>query len=286
MKKLPYIIRLRHDDRSTATITTSHPNLFRSISLYNLKEGRLVDDPMEEVSREQKLQAVLLLDTDSNAFLPVTRDVPFALIPLGNHLLIDHILEFLECNEVQEVLIFSKSSESIESYVAASAEKSKLAVKLFNSQRSEGDIIRNIFRDRLIQSDPFILISGGIVANIDLKEVLLFHKMKAKADPEAMLTVALKKSSPLSGTIKIVDDLLVALDFNSQLVLYDIEATKETFSLPAQVLQDHPLLTIQTNVCDSNVYICSSEVLGQFEDNFDYEVCFVPPKFNEEFADK
>lgn len=61
----------------------------------------------DDVKREQKLQAVILADSFTSTFRPVSIHTPKVLIPLVNVPMIEYTLEFLAQNGVEEVsLIF------------------------------------------------------------------------------------------------------------------------------------------------------------------------------------
>ncbi len=55
---------------------------------------------------EEKQQAVVLADTFSENFEPVSSDLPIALYPLITAPMIDYVLELLASNGVEEVFVF------------------------------------------------------------------------------------------------------------------------------------------------------------------------------------
>lgn len=57
----------------------------------------------DDVKREQKLQAVLLADSFSRNFRPITLECPKVLLPLVNIPMLDYTIEFLAQNGVEEV---------------------------------------------------------------------------------------------------------------------------------------------------------------------------------------
>jgi NDP-sugar pyrophosphorylase family protein len=60
----------------------------------------------------------------------------------------------------------------------------------------------------VIRSDPFVLISGDVISNINLEKVIQFHTKKKKEDSNALMTVVFKKVQPTTG-IKQVTSLLM-----------------------------------------------------------------------------
>jgi translation initiation factor eIF-2B subunit epsilon len=65
----------------------------------------------EDSKRDQKLQAILLADSFSKSFRPVTWEKPKVLLPLVNVPMIEYTIEFLAQNGVEEVIINLASFE-------------------------------------------------------------------------------------------------------------------------------------------------------------------------------
>ncbi len=57
----------------------------------------------EDVRRDQKLQAILLADSFTTTFRPITLQSPKVLLPLVNVPMIDYTIEFLTQNGIEEV---------------------------------------------------------------------------------------------------------------------------------------------------------------------------------------
>ncbi len=62
---------------------------------------------------EEKQQAVVLADTFSENFEPVSSDLPIALYPLVTAPMIGYVLELLASNGVEEVFIFCGESSEL-----------------------------------------------------------------------------------------------------------------------------------------------------------------------------
>ena len=60
-------------------------------------------DASEDVKRDQKLQAILLADSFTVTFRPITLECPKVLLPLVNVPMLDYTIEFLTQNGVEEV---------------------------------------------------------------------------------------------------------------------------------------------------------------------------------------
>lgn len=63
-------------------------------------------DHSDDVKREQKLQAVILADSFTSTFRPISIHTPKVLIPLVNVPMIEYTIEFLAQNGVEEVYLY------------------------------------------------------------------------------------------------------------------------------------------------------------------------------------
>lgn len=61
---------------------------------------------------------------------------------------------------------------------------------------SVGDAMRELDAKQLIDTD-FILVTGDVVSNMKLDKVLEEHRARRQADKSAIMTMVLKKASPL-----------------------------------------------------------------------------------------
>jgi translation initiation factor eIF-2B subunit epsilon len=163
----------------------------------------------------------------------------------------------------------------LEEYISKSKWTSAITIRCITSTTclSAGDALRELDSMGVIRSDPFILISGDVISNMDLKKAIAYHKEKRKADYNAILTVVLKEVQPLTGAKSLLEDLIVGIDRStSQLLLFEDSFKKDSASIPVEILMEHPGLNIRTDLLDCHVDICSPELMLQFSDNFDYQV--------------
>lgn len=125
----------------------------------------------------------------------------------------------------------------------------------------------------VIRSDPFILINGDVISNMNLKKAIAFHKNRRQEDSNCIMTVVLKQVQQQGvGVRPLHDDLVVAMDrHSSQLLLFDNSIADSSVSVPAEIFAAHPALTLRTDLLDCQIDICSPELLLQFSDNFDYQ---------------
>ena len=163
----------------------------------------------------------------------------------------------------------------IQSYISGKKWPSSVSVTCLSSSSclSAGDAVREIDSMGVIRSDPFILISGDVVTNMNLKAAIEFHKERRKADSNAVMSVTLKRVQRNAGIEPVMDDLVIGMDRTTQqVVLFENDISKKDVSIPLEIMAEHPCLSVRTDLLDCHVDICSPELLLQFSDNFDYQV--------------
>ena len=248
------------------------------------KKGKPVDDAATK--REEPLQAVLLADSFVNTFRPISLDQPKVLCPLNNVSLIDYSIEYLAGVGVEELLVVCVSDD-VEAHVEEQAvhhPSMEVHVVKDSSWATAGEALRELDRRDLVKSDPFILMFGDVVTNVDLSEAMKAHKERHKKDRSAIMTLLLKsvgetivpdEEGPVSyAPIRPhTDDLVVALDpdQDNRVLVYDDHCTNGTVPVPCSFFASHSQIEIRTDLLDCGVYICSPDVLARFTDEFDYQ---------------
>lgn len=56
--------------------------------------------------KREKLSAIILADSFTNEFKPVTLDIPRCLLPIVNIPILDYVFEFLATSGVDEIFVF------------------------------------------------------------------------------------------------------------------------------------------------------------------------------------
>ena len=219
------------------------------------KSSSANNDPSDN-KHDQKLQAVLLADSYTNAFHPVTLEPyspgrsagdagagitsqrPLTLCPLNNVPLLHHTIDFLAGAGVEELYILcSSGADALEEYIYLHASNastassssanddaaggdgrresrrestagggggggltktiwsSKLTIMILRDTgcTNAGDALRELDRRNVIKSDPFLLMQGDVVTNVDVTQVLKDHAERRKKDSAAIMTVLLQE---------------------------------------------------------------------------------------------
>ncbi|GLE03123.1 hypothetical protein PINS_up012002 [Pythium insidiosum] len=233
----------------------------------------------DDVRREAPLQAIVFADSFSETFRPITLTRPKVLLPLANVPMLEYTLEFLASSGVQEVVLFcTRHLDEIERFLATeSVVARRVHVRCVYSATTvtAGDAMREIDRQQLIQSDPFVLVSGDVVANVALPAIIAEHRARHKADPNCIMTSVFKElpPGPCSTSLRALhDELVVGIDAQtSQLVLYEDAPHYASTRLATIFLEDHAQLSVRTDLLDCYIDVCSAEVLLKVSENFDYQ---------------
>jgi translation initiation factor eIF-2B subunit epsilon len=231
----------------------------------------------ERVDPEDVIQAVVIADSFNFRFLPITVEQPRALLPLVNRPLIDYTVEFLAVAGVQEIFVFcSTHAEAIRAHLEASrwmkpTSSVKLRIIVSEDCPSVGDALRDIDAQSLIRSD-FILVSGDLVANMQLQEVIQKHRELKKKDKMLVMTCVYKKAKPKHRTRSVEDDILICTSASSGQLLHCEKPRKQSrMNVPLSLLEEHGEIEVRYDVLDCHISICSPNVPQLFSDNFDYQ---------------
>ncbi|KAH9649152.1 eIF-2B GDP-GTP exchange factor subunit epsilon [Citrus sinensis] len=217
--------------------------------------ARVSEDP-DDLAR-QPLQAILLADSFTTKFRPITLERPKVLLPLVNVPMINYTLAWLEAAGVAEVFVFCCAhSKQVIDYLENSEwfSQPNFTVKTIESHNiiSAGDALRLIYEQNVIHGD-FVLISGDTVSNMLLTQALQEHKERKKKDNNAVMTMIIKKSkpSPITHQSRLgTDELFMAIDPNTkQLLYYEDKAdhSKGTICLDKMLLAENPSISLHND---------------------------------------
>lgn len=243
---------------------------------------------MTQMMDQPKLQAVLLADSFLTTFQPLSLDQPKVLCPLNNVPMLHYTLDCLAGNGVEHVVCIC-TDDAVEDYLSfrppgSSGNKStttttshwqgQFTVDVIKdtSLANAGDALRELYKRNWIQSDPFLLVYGDVVTNMDLKDAMEAHKARHASDSAAIMTAVFQASGDMAPIQSAKQDLVIGYDEDKacRLLLYDDNSSSNKVRLPCSFFASHPGMTVRTDVLDTGMYICSPDVLGRFEDEFDY----------------
>jgi translation initiation factor eIF-2B subunit epsilon len=228
------------------------------------------------------LQAVVLADSFTRTFRPMSLEKPKVLLPLANSPMIEYTLEMLANAKVKEIIVVCcwhapQVAEYVKQSRWGSSKNPLVRVVSFPKADSAGTALRELADTSLIQSDPFILISGDVVSNVRLGPILRAHM--AREDKNKIMTMVFRKTNPGNPLRNFDDDLVVAMNAETkQLLLYEVdegepdEDNEGEISLKlgkeARFFIEHPKLEIRHDLLDCHIDICSPEMFDVLQGEF------------------
>lgn len=185
---------------------------------------------------------------------------------------------FTTAPRLQEVFIFCvNKKEDVQDYICRSKWPSVVGLRCISSAKcmGTGDALREMDTLGLVRSNPFVLISGDVVATVDLAGVVAAHKRRRAENSLSICTVVLSKVGYDAAVHARREDLAVGLDAETaQLVLYqDDEGEESGVDVELDLFKEegHPEIMLRSDLMDCHIYVCSPEVLVAFSDNWDYQ---------------
>ena len=145
---------------------------------------------------------------------------------------------------------------------------------------SAGEALRLIYEQNIVRTD-FVLMTADTLANFDLGPVLEAHRARKKRDKDALLMTltASRVSHPAARAREGREGVMVTYDpASSQLLGYDKcergsgpGGGSDVMSLDTAAFGERSQVRVRTDLADCHIDVCSPEVLGIVNDNFDYQ---------------
>ncbi|KAK7465222.1 hypothetical protein BaRGS_00037592, partial [Batillaria attramentaria] len=230
----------------------------------------------DDLKQEEILQAVVIADSFNVRFGPITQEKPRSLLPLVNVPMLDYTLDFLASAGVQETFVFCcHLADQIRTHIRNSRwgrSSSSMQVRpvLSDGCRSVGDALREIDAKSLVRNDFFLLL-GDAVANLNLKEVMEEHKQRIKKTKSSVMTMLFKKAPPKHRTRCAEDNVLMAVDPNTNRVHHwQKTVLDKNLRIPLELWEENPDLVLRQDLLDCQLCVCTPAVPPLFTDNFDY----------------
>ena len=226
----------------------------------------------EDVQEREKLQAVLLADRFGRTTLrPLDLEQHPTQLLLNNVPLMEYVLHSCAVNGVEELFVVS-GSEDVATPESSSVVIGGMQIHVVkdSSLTNAGDALRELYRRNVVTSDPFLLYTGDVVTNMELKDALVAHKQRKDADSSAIMTLVLQETGNNTGGFN--QDLCIAMDPTQQnrILSYSNAPNTSKVALPCSFFAAHSRMQIHTDLQDTSVCICSPDVLAKFEDEFDF----------------
>lgn len=128
---------------------------------------------------------------------------------------------------------------------------------------------------RDVVTGDFLVVSGDVVANLNLEAALSRHRSRREADKNAMMTVILSEIGSQSHNRGKRRRPVFVIDPTAERCLHYEEIGGKGGSryvvLDPEVLTTHAEIEVREDLVDPYIDICTPEVLAQWSENFDYQ---------------
>ncbi|GJN34627.1 hypothetical protein PR202_gb23308 [Eleusine coracana subsp. coracana] len=241
-------------------------------------------DDYEDLTRPPPLQAILLADSFTFKFRPITLERPKVLLPLVNMPMIEYTLTWLETAGVEDVFVFCCShAHQVKEYLDKAGWTGKtvagsMSVSAVESHDaiSAGDALRVMYDRGVIHGD-FVLISGDTISNMSLKDALQEHKDRRKKDSLAVMTMIIKHSKPdmlTNETCLGNDEIVMAINpETNELHYYEdrVDSSRSFVTIDKDILSSNPSLVLHNDMEIMGYKIYTHEIHSSYAariDNF------------------
>jgi mannose-1-phosphate guanylyltransferase/phosphomannomutase len=147
------------------------------------------------------MQAVVMAGGEGSRLRPLTSNMPKPMLPVGNRPLVEHILELLRSHGMTDVVVTVQFLSSvIRNYLG---DGSDLGISVaYSTEDVPLGTAGSVLNARDLLSGRFLVISGDALTNLDLSDVVDFHRARGAA-----ATIVLKRmEDPLEFGIVMTSD--------------------------------------------------------------------------------
>ncbi|KDN51738.1 hypothetical protein RSAG8_00286, partial [Rhizoctonia solani AG-8 WAC10335] len=243
-------------------------------------ENNLAPAPEAPKVEEKKTTEAAPAPTEETKPEASTTPAPQFLLPVCNAPLLDWTFECLASAGVDEVFVFcvahvDQIKEAIEnSQWSKPSSGMSITTILSREARSVGDAMRELDAKQILTSD-FVLLTGDVVSNVRLDEVIKEHKERRKVSKDAIMTCVVKEVGKAHRSKPVSEKNIFVLDAHTnECVYYEYQQAnppKQKVSFLREIFDKHPDVDVRTDLMDCSIDICSVDVPVLFTENFDYQ---------------
>lgn len=231
------------------------------------------------MTTEDVLTAVVIADSYTSNFNPLTPSVPQCLMVLAGRPLLDYTLDSLFHNGVGEVILYCSTAPAmIRTWLAnskwsqeqhPSCRPMNITIIVNEDSRSMGDACRDLDEKGIVRGD-FLLVNGDLVASVHLEQAIEKHKARPAVDKHSIMTKVCMQGQPGNCLRTKGNELVIATDKITNQILFHQRSGEKSYNFPVELFQ-HEEVSVCFDFTDPGIAICSPTVLALFSDNFDIQ---------------
>lgn len=120
---------------------------------------------------------------------PLTYELPKAMLPVNGRPILEHIIELLRQNDIRDVVILvGPLGDRIRNHFGDGA-KFGIKITYIEEGRRSGTAIPLRKTAQLLQDNPFVMMYGDVLAEINLRDLITFHEHCGKMATVAVTSV-------------------------------------------------------------------------------------------------
>ncbi|MFL6136820.1 MAG: sugar phosphate nucleotidyltransferase [Frankiaceae bacterium] len=148
------------------------------------------------------MRAVVMAGGEGTRLRPMTANQPKPLLPVVNRPIMEHVLRLLRRHGFSETVVTVQFLASLVRNYFGDGDELGMALQYATEETPLGTAGSVKNAEDALRDEPFLVISGDALTDIDLTEMMKFHR-----DRGALVTIGLKRvPDPLEFGIIIVDD--------------------------------------------------------------------------------
>ncbi|WP_019877129.1 mannose-1-phosphate guanyltransferase [Sporichthya polymorpha] len=148
------------------------------------------------------MKAVVMAGGEGTRLRPITASMPKPLLPVVNRPVMEHVLRHLRHHGFTDVVVTVQFLASLVRNYFGDGEELGMAITYATEEVPMGTAGSVKNAEDALRDDTFLVISGDALTDVDLSEVIRFHRER-----EAMVTVCLTRvANPLDFGITILDE--------------------------------------------------------------------------------
>ena len=192
------------------------------------------------------MKAVILVGGEATRLLPLTCNIPKAIVPVLNTPFLEHVIRYLNCHQVKDIILAqSHLAQPIESYFGNGSQFGvKLSYTVEDTPLATAGAVKNAVK---YLDETFLVLNGDIFTDLDITSMIDSHRER-----KAKVTIALAP----------VDDP----------TSYGLIETN-ALGMVTRFLEKPDRSQVNTNMINAGTYVLQPEVLTQIppQANFSFE---------------
>lgn len=159
--------------------------------------------------RPRLRRAFILAGGQGIKMRPFTYEMPKSMLPVHNRPILEYIIDLLRNNEIREIIILvGHLGEKIKNHFGDGA-KFGVKINYLEEKKPEGTAKPLLKIKKFVRNQPFLVIYGDILAEINLQEFFDFHQSHDSLASVALSSVA--EPSPY-GVVKLRGDKILGFE--------------------------------------------------------------------------